>query len=653
MNTIKLSTAQALVKFLDNVYLENNGVETKFITHFGTIFGHGNVLGLGEALAYLKLNFQFYQAKNEQAMGHVALGFCKAHLRFKIMACTSSIGPGSTNMITAAATATANHLPLLLFPSDTFVSTRPDPVLQQLEFDHNLVFSTNDAFKAVCKYFDRIYHPEQLIKSILWAIEVLINPQTTGAVCLCMPQDVMSWEYDFPKWFFKKRIYKIEPFISSNIDFNKVQELLTKAKQPLIIIGGGARYSNAKDAIKTFSSMFKIPLAYTQAGKSTVESSYEYHLGGIGVTGNLAANMYAKNADLIIGIGTKYSDFTTGSKELFNINVQFINVNIKKFDLQKMLGFGLWGDAKIVLEQLINFFKKNQFQKTYDQALINFNLAKKAWKKELINLNNLSLKTFLKKPLVNDQNAFLITDFKKQVKTFYQKEVEIFIQAKLVYKINSILNNHLITTAAGSLPGDLHRLWETDYCNSYMAEYGYSCMGHEIAAAIGSSIAHNKEVSYAFVGDGSFLMLHSEIHTAVQEQIPVVILLFDNAGFGCINNLQADYYIKNFETHFHYRNSILNKKLKLMITDYTKIAQGYGLDAYLVHNEKELETLLKKSKTTKKPMLIEMKVYPKSMTHGYESNWMCGISNLSIDPKVAKKAVIVNKLFSAYNKKFN
>ncbi|MDQ0514116.1 3D-(3,5/4)-trihydroxycyclohexane-1,2-dione acylhydrolase (decyclizing) [Mycoplasmoides fastidiosum] len=648
MKTIRCTTAQAIVKYLNQVYLQvDDNRPKKYVTGFATIFGHGNVLGLGEALSHEFHSFYLYQGKNEQAMAHVALGFTKQTNRQQIMACSSSVGPGAANLVTAAATATANHLPLLLLPGDVFASAKPDPVLQQIEQTHDLGISTNDAFKPVCRYFARISRPEQVIKFLPQAIQVLTNPATTGAVCVALAQDVQGETYDFPEWFFEPTTIQVDRFTTSETKINYAFTRLAKAKQPLVIVGGGVRYSQAGEQVVAFCKKHFIPFVTTQAGASSVPSSEPLNLGGIGVTGNLQANLYAQKVDFVLGIGTKYSDFTTGSKQLFSEKTYFVNININRFDSQKMRGFGLVGDALAIVNQLLHADTNINFQTKLEPVL---QKVKKRWITELNRLQQLD------QPLQNleiqDTNLQSVIEFEKAIHNHYKnRPVQIFHQAQLVQLLNHHLNDQIIYGAAGSLPGDLQRLWQTDRIDSYNLEYGYSCMGHEIQAAIGASLVSNLQPTFAFCGDGSFLMLHSELHTAVASGIPVVVLLFDNSGFGCINNLQLAYQKRSLATEFRSGHPGLNFKTDFMVTEFATIAQGYGVDAHLVESTEHLLVLLEKAKKTTRPMLIEMKVYPKTMTHGYECAWEVGAAQSSFQSETEAAAAETYDYFKTH--KFN
>ena len=378
METIKLTMAQALVKFLDNQYISVDGKEEKFVEGIFTIFGHGNVLGLGEALRYTKHSLRVHQGRNEQGMALAAMGFAKQKDRKKIYACTSSVGPGAANMVTAAATATANRIPVLFLPGDTYACRQPDPVLQQIEQFNNLSITVNDSFKSVSKYWDRINRPEQLMTSVVNAMKILTDPENTGAVTLALPQDVQGESYDYPKSFFRKRVHYIDRVRASERAIKEAIELIKKKKKPLVICGGGVRYSGAEEELIEFCERFNIPFAETQAGKGIISSATKFNLGGIGTTGNLAANLVAKEADLIIGLGTRYTDFTTASKWLFqNPEVEFLNINIGKNDSIKMEGLGVVGDIKVTLKDIIEELNgyKSKYEKEFERHL---NFGKKS-----------------------------------------------------------------------------------------------------------------------------------------------------------------------------------------------------------------------------------------------------------------------------------
>lgn len=619
MKTFKMTTAQALVKFLDNQYIKFDGVESKFVEGIFTIFGHGNVVGLGEALDLNPGNLKVHQGRNEQGMALAAMGFAKQNNRKKIYAATSSVGPGAANMVTAAACATANNIPLLLLPGDVFASRQPDPVLQQIEQPHNLSISTNDIFKPVCKYWDRVIRPEQLMSAMINAMRVLTDIGNTGAVCIALPQDVQGEVYDFPEYFFKKRVHKMTRPLASIEEFEEAIEIIKTKKKPLIICGGGVKHSEAGEALVKFANKFNIPISETQAGKSAIKGSEELNLGGIGVTGNLAANLIAKDCDLVIGVGTRFTDFTTGSKTLFkNENVDFITINTSRFDANKLDAYAIVGDAKACL----NYLEENlgNYKSEYSDEIKN---AKSLWNDELNRLFNIKYKDGFE-PEVEDKVPTTIEDYVKANKS-------VLTQTRALGVINeSLKENSIIVGSAGSLPGDLQRVWSTDEKDAYHMEYGYSCMGYEIQAALGVKLAREDKEVYSMVGDGSYFMLHSELVTSIQEKKKINVLLFDNCGFGCINNLQMSNGIGSLCTEFRFRNEETNKLDGDFIQiDFAMSARAYGLKTYTARTVEELKEVLEDAKTQKVSTLIDIKVLPKTMTHGYDAWWHVGVAGVS------------------------
>lgn len=621
MTTIRLTTAQALVKFLNAQYVYFNGQEHRFVEGIFTIFGHGNVLGLGQALEEDPGHLKVYQGRNEQGMAHVAMAFAKQRNRKQILACTASVGPGSANMVTAAATATANQIPLLLLPGDVFMTRQPDPVLQQIEQTHNLSISTNDAFQAVSKYWDRIARPEQLLSAMINAMRVLTSVEDTGAVVIALPQDVQGEAWDFPLSFFNKRVHMIERRTPTPSSIEAIAATIRQKKKPLLIVGGGVRYSEAGEHVLAFAKKYGIPFAETQAGKSTIPSSEQLNVGGIGVTGNLCANELAKQADVIIGLGTRFTDFTTGSKSLF-AKKDIITINASAFHAQKL-------DAQYVIADI------QEGIKALDKALAGYraNFAeleeiKNKWQAERQRLANIVYHDHFM-PEVSGHLEHQLNDYVETLQT------QLTQTAALLQINESIEQDAIITGAAGSLPGDLQRLWESQTANTYHMEYGYSCMGYEIAAALGVKLASPQQEVYAMVGDGSFLMLHSELVTSLQENKKINILLFDNAGFGCINNLQMANGMGSFHTEFRYRNEQTNETNgAVMAIDYAKIGEGYGLKTYRVTTIPELKAAINDAKSSPISTLMDIKVLPKTMTNGYGAWWHVGIAETSNNPKV-------------------
>ncbi len=613
-----MTVAQALVKFLDNQYVSFDGKENKFVDGIFTLFGHGIVVGLGQALDENPLGLKVFQGKNEQGMAHAATSYAKQNNRLRIIACSSSIGPGSANMVTAAATATVNNIPLLLFPADTFSTRQPDPVLQQFEQPYSLSVTTNDAYKPVCRYWDRIARPEQLMTAMINAMRTLTDPSCTGAVCVSLCQDVEGESYDYPDEFFKKRVHRIVRTAPSDEEIEDIARVIASSKKPMVICGGGVRYSQAGDALIDFCEKFNIPYAETQAGKSATKSSNKYNLGGVGVTGNSAGNDVAKDSDCIIGIGTRFSDFTTASKSLYP-DKKIVAINTSRFDAYKLDAAKAVGDAKVSLvkltEKLSSMGYKSRYKDEYKDAKAN-------WKKEMERLSN----------YVVDEN------FEPLIKARYEKSIPEFIKttgsaitqtAALALIRKTIDKDAIVVAAAGSLPGCMQRMWTTDSLYSYNMEYGYSCMGYEIAGALGSKLACPSREVYALLGDGSYLMLHSELVTSIQEGAKINALLFDNAGFGCINNLQMSNGIGNLATEFRKRDENGNLLGDFLPIDYAKCASGYGVKTYTARTLNELKEALEDAKKQSVSTLIDIKVLPKTMTDGYGAWWNVGIASVS------------------------
>ncbi|MGB3569837.1 MAG: 3D-(3,5/4)-trihydroxycyclohexane-1,2-dione acylhydrolase (decyclizing) [Priestia megaterium] len=622
METVRMTTAQALVKFLNQQYVEFDGKQHQFIKGIFTIFGHGNVVGLGQALEEDPGHLDVYQGRNEQGMANAAMAFAKQKHRKQIMACTSSVGPGSANMVTTAATASANNIPILLLPGDVFATRQPDPVLQQIEQSYDLSISTNDAFRPVSKYWDRVSRPEQLMTAMINAIRVLTNPADTGAVTICLPQDVQGEAWDFPAYFFQKRVHRIERRLPTRDSLADAIQLMKTKKKPIIICGGGVRYSEAAKELKQFASEFHIPFGETQAGKSAVESDYRYNLGGIGVTGNSAANTIAKEADLVIGVGTRFTDFTTASKQLFqNPNVQFLTINTSEFHANKLDAVKLVADAKEGLLALMKELKLIGYQSGYTTEIAN---AKDAWETELERLHNIR---FTGADFVPEIQGHLDESLAEYVESLGTQ----LTQTEVIGEVNKLLDdNSVIVGAAGSLPGDLQRMWKSTKPNTYHMEYGYSCMGYEVSGALGVKLAEPAKEVYAMVGDGSYQMLHSELITSLQERKKINILLFDNSGFGCINNLQMSNGMGSFGTEFRYRNDETGKlNGNVMKIDFAASAAGYGVKTYRVSSLEELKTAIEDAQKQEVSTLIDIKVLPKTMTNGYESWWHVGVAEVS------------------------
>ena len=626
--TTRMTVAQAIVKFLDNQYVSMDGVETKFVEGFFTIFGHGIAVGLGEALDSDPGQLRVMQGRNEQGMCHVATAFAKQNNRKSIIPCASSVGPGAANMVTACATATVNNIPLLVFPADTFASRQPDPVLQQLEQSSSLATTTNDAFKPVCKYWDRITRPEQLMTALINAMRVLTDPSETGACCIALPQDVEGESYDYPDYFFEKRVHRITRPVAVEEELEDIAEVIANAKRPLLIVGGGVKYSEAGETVEKFCEEFHIPFGESQAGKSACQTSNPYCLGGIGVTGTLASNVIAKDADVVIAVGSRLSDFTTSSKHLFrNEDVKFVTINNNRYHAYKMDAVKAIGDAKATVEALAEKLRAKGYVSSYNGEI---EAAKEAWDKEWDRLAGIEYTGDDFEPIIKARDPRTVPEFVKLTNG------KITQTAALAAINKTIDKDATIITAGGSLPSCMQRMWRTDKRGGYHAEYGYSCMGYEVAATLGVKFAEPHNEVYCVVGDSSFQMLHSEIMTIMQERKKVNILVFDNCGFGCINNLEMNHGIGSIATEFRYTDG---KKPTgdLIPVDYAKIGEGYGLKTYTCKTIAELVDALEDAKKQDIACLFDLKVIPKTMTDGYESWWNVGIATTS-DKDSVKRA---------------
>ncbi len=637
MSTQRLTMAQALVKFLDNQYLSVDGVETKFVAGIFTIFGHGNVLGLGQALEQDAGELVVHQGRNEQGMAHAATGFAKQKLRRQIYACTSSVGPGAANMLTAAATATANRIPLLLLPGDVYASRQPDPVLQQIEQFHDLSISTNDAFRAVSKYWDRINRPEQLMSAAINAMRVLTDPAETGAVTLALPQDVQGEAYDYPDYFFAKRVHRLDrrPPVAAVIE--DAVRLLARKRKPLLICGGGVKYSGAAAALQRFAERFEIPFAETQAGKSAIVSSHELNVGGIGETGCLAANLLAKEADLIIGVGTRYTDFTTSSKWLYqHPEVEFLNLNVAAFDAGKLDGLAVVADAREALLALTEALAASDYRAGWGAQV---GEARERYRQEVERVYAVGYTGADFVPEIDDDLPRAVLE------EFVRLTGSSLTQSQVLGRLNARLDDDaIIVAAAGSLPGDLQRAWQSKGVNTYHLEYGYSCMGYEINAALGVKLAEPEREVYALVGDGSYQMLHSELATSIQERRKINVVLLDNMTFGCINNLQVGHGMGSFGTEFRYRNPETGKlDGDFVPVDFAMSAAAYGCKTYRVRSLEELEAALADACRQTVSTLIDIKVLPKTMLHGYLSWWRVGGAEVSTSDKVAAVARVLKE----------
>ena len=612
--TVKITVGEAIVRFLDAQYVSFDGKENKLVEGVFTIFGHGCVLGVGEALSMTDHSLKVYQGKNEQGMAQAAVAYAKQNNRRKIMPCFSSIGPGAANMVTAAGTATANNIPLLLFPGDAFATRQPDPVLQQIEHLYDPSVTTNDAFRAVTRYFDRISRPEMLMPALRSAVRILLDPAHTGAVAIALPQDVQGEVYDFPTEFFDKTVTKIVRPIAPEEQLDEVAEAIRKSKRPLVIVGGGVKYSEAGDAVVAMCERHNIPFGETQAGKTAIRSSHPLCLGGLGVTGNSAANDIASASDLIVGIGTRFTDFTTASKSLF-ADARVVTVNASDFHASKLDAIKAVGDAKATVGALDK--KLGEYRTGYTDEIT---AAKEKWRAEYERLAHIEIG--------DGYQPEIESRMPDAVGAFADAHGGAMAQTTAIGVIReSIAPDAIIVGSAGSLPGDLQRMWTSDARDSYNMEYGYSCMGYEIAGCLGSKLAAPDRECYAMCGDGSYLMLHTEMVTAVQEGIKINVLLFDNASFGCINNLQMEQGVDSLCTELRYRSGDDPiREGAFMNIDFAMNARSYGFKAYTARNAAELRAALADAAKQTVSTLIDIKVAPKSMTHGYGGWWNVGVS---------------------------
>ncbi|TMF46030.1 MAG: 3D-(3,5/4)-trihydroxycyclohexane-1,2-dione acylhydrolase (decyclizing) [Chloroflexi bacterium] len=602
--------AQALVRFLAAQHVERDGVEHRFIEGCFGIFGHGNVTGIGQALAEHPELLTYYQARNEQAMVHTAAGFARMRNRLATLACTTSIGPGATNMLTGAAAATINRLPVLLLPGDVFASRRPDPVLQQLETPWRGDLSVNDCFKPVCRYWDRITRPEQLVPSALQAMRVLVNPAETGAVMLALPQDTQTEAFDYPSAFIDHRVWPIGRALPDSTALDRAAELIRAARRPLIVAGGGVIYSEATAALDTFVRRTGIPVGETQAGKGSLTFDHPQAVGAIGATGTLAANRLAVEADVVIGVGTRYSDFTTASKTAFQADgVRFVNINVADFDAHKHAGLALVGDARAAMEAL-------------DTRLADWTV-------------DVGYRRLVEK---------LRTDWDVEVSRLYHLgHSPLPAQSEVIGAVNELsAARDVVVCAAGSMPGDLHKLWRTRDPKGYHVEYGYSTMGYEIAGGLGVKMAAPEREVYVMVGDGSYLMMAQELVTSIQENLKLTVVLVDNQGFASIGALSRSKGTAGFGTRYGYRKdgSIGDDSgvdgAEPLPVDLALNAQGLGAHVFRAHTIDELRDALVASKSIATTVVIQVPTDRYQGVPDYESWWDVPVAEVSESDDVRK-----------------
>ncbi len=614
MKTVRLTMAQALVRFLAHQYVERDGVEHRFFHGCFGIFGHGNVAGVGEALYENPDLLTYYQARNEQGMVHAAAGYARMRNRLGTFACTTSIGPGATNLVTGAALATVNRLPVLLLPGDVFASRLPDPVLQQLELPGRGDVSVNDCLQPVSRYWDRITRPEQLIPAALQAMRVLTSPAETGAVTLALPQDVQAEAYEYPQDFLKRRVWRIARLLPDPTALDRAALLVRAARRPLIVAGGGTIYAEATGVLSQLADATGIPVAETQAGKGSLPYDHPANLGAIGVTGTLAANRVAAEADLVIGIGTRWTDFTTASKTAFrHPEVGFVNVNVFDFDAAKHAGLALVGDARATLAALTHRLSGYAVEPAYRELVARLHREWDAEVERLVTLGHAPLPA----------------------------------QSEVIGAVNAVAGpQDVVVCAAGSMPGELHKLWRTRDPKGYQVEYGYSCMGYEIAGALGVKMAAPEREVYVLVGDGSYLMLNSEIVTAIQEGLKLTIVVVDNHGFNSIGGLSRSLGTDGFGTQYRFRK---NGSLGLdgdpapgavLPIDLAANAASLGAHALQVRTVDDLTSALRESKKLDRAVVIAIEVDRYAAVPNYETWWDVPVAETATAPgvQVARRA---------------
>ncbi len=605
--TERLTMAQALIKFLKAQYVERDGVENPFFAGVFGIFGHGCVAGVGEALL-ANPDFPYYQVRNEQGAVHAATAYTKVKNRLQTWACLSSIGPGATNMITGAATATINRLPVLLLPGDIFARRNVAPVLQQLELPYSQDLSVNDCFKPVSRYWDRINRPDQLLTALPEAMRVLTSPSETGAVTLALPQDVQAEAYDYPAAFFRRRVWRIMRNRPDRASLQRAAELIRASRRPMIVAGGGVIYSDATEALRAFVDATGIPVGETMAGKGSLRWDHPLNLGAVGVTGTFAANRIARDADLVIGIGTRYSDFTTASKTAWqHPDVRFININVAEFDAGKHNGLALVGDARETLAELRELLSgyavdpayRGEAQRLHDQ-----------WDAEVQRIYDIRLQ-----PLPS--------------------------QGELIGAINEVAGpDAIIVNAAGSMPGDLHKLWRATHPKNFHLEYGYSCMGYEIAGGLGAAMAAPDRDVFVIVGDGSYLMLSAELVTAVQLGVKLIVLIWDNGGFKSIGALSRSLGLDGFGTRFIKPvNGVLvgdsaGDAVTPLPIDFAMNARSLGAHVIECTTRDEYVAALRAARAADRVTVVVIKNDRLHSVPGYESWWDVPVPEVSTLPAV-------------------
>ena len=596
--TVRLTMAQALVRFMGAQYSERDGVRQPFFGGVFGIFGHGNVAGVAQALDQMSDALRYYQCRNEQAMVHTAAAFAKMHNRMRTMACTTSIGPGATNMVTGAAGATINRVPVLLLPGDIFATRLPAPVLQQLESPATQDVSVNDCFKPVSRYWDRIYRPEQILTALPEAMRVLTSPADTGAVTLALPQDVQAEAFDYPAHFFRERTWTVPRAPADAESLQRAAAWIRSAKKPLIIAGGGVLYSDAPAALEAFATEFGVPVGETQAGKGSLRWDHPMCLGAVGVTGTSAANAIAREADLVISIGCRLTDFTTASKSAFqNPDVRFININVAAIDAFKHAAIPVVADARVALQQLRESLKGVRTSTEYGQRIARL---RDEWTREADGLTA-------------PQGGDMLT------------------QAEVIGIVNDkSAPTDVVVCAAGSLPGELHKLWKARDSKGYHLEYGYSCMGYEIAGGLGVKMADPDRDVYVMVGDGSYLMMAQEIVTSVQEGCKLIIVLVDSGGFASIGALSRSVGSGGFGTNYRYRSQQTGRLDGTALpVDLATNAESLGARVFRASDRASLEHALDQARSADRTAVVYVPVDPAARVPGHGCWWDVPVSEVS------------------------
>ncbi len=605
MSTVRLTVAQALVRFLANQYSERDGVEQRLIPGCFGIFGHGNVAGVGQALLEMTADMPYHLARNEQAMVHASVGYARMRNRLQAMACTASIGPGSTNMLTGAALATTNRIPVLLLPSDIFATRVASPVLQELEQPYGYDVSVNDAFRPLSRFFDRVWRPEQLPSALLGAMRVLTDPADTGAVTIALPQDVQAQAHDWPAELFAKRVWHIPRPVPEPAALARAVAVLRSARHPLIIAGGGVHYSEATEALRRFAEATGIPVADTQAGKGALLWDHPNAVGGVGSTGSPVANTLARDADVVLGIGTRYSDFTTASRTAFqNPDVAFVNLNIGSLDAVKHAGVSLVADARAGLDALTEALAGYRAATTWDVT---------QWNR-----------------VVDDAFHGVFSDPRNKARP-HRGHQPLPAQTEVIGALNEEIDpRDVVVQAAGSMPGDLQMLWRARDSKQYHVEYAYSCMGYEIAGALGVKMAAPDREVFALVGDGSYLMMASEIVTAVSEGIKLNLVIVQNHGFASIGALSESLGSQRFGTDYRYRDTgtgmLDGGRLPI---DLAANAASLGADVIRVRTIAEFRAAISTSRASDRTTAIHIETDPLAPVPSSQSWWDVPVSEVA------------------------